>query len=381
MGIFNLNFFGVNKKNESINNIKKEEEEIDLNSNLICDDAYILIQIGMWLGAFSNYEMNEIEKENFSSPLSVDDLIQKTKISKKTIKKIKDGFYSLFGDLNINQNSIFKITRINNIINEDKYLDICNAFNISYGKDIYSFDCNVEGQDISVVLLYSLILPGIVIIKNKEIQYRMYYSYNLDLNLISSHSYYPSNGNLVRNVCSQERVLFDIKNGKYLLCIDISSNEMINKEEFRQRVSELVVPFDIKDVFKIIDDCSSHNINNISYIKIDSYECLDENNKSNIYSIFLKKGYLESLTANVSSKNGNDKRVVLDGISNWTVTSNKIEMNMKDGKFNYKIENGDYDDISKLALIESQFLEALDAVGEAKKMFDCIPKEKINKRI
>lgn len=359
--ILNLAFF---KKNDD------EKEEVDLTSNLICDDFNILMKIGTWLQTRYDY-VNGMDY-NWNA-LSDDNNIDMTNISKKELKKIKDDFYSILvnNDIGIIDDEIITITGVTTI-NEHplikEILDNCNEQCFKENEDSFSFNCHFKSANKDAIISLDNYFNLIVYIDNMFLKGSLSCcDSSLKFHLIEK--YYPESKNKIFKSYSDDEFRLHFRNGSSSIQLEFSPVEKDIEKKLELLINKITFPFNQKNLFDDIIECLDGNVNKI---RLNSYKY---NKKINDFEdnndFFIKDGIVESIEKSLFSKNGEEKTIYLDLKGNWSFESRNIKIeftNDNKEQYSYELKKSDLNSIYSLPTLQEQFEEALDAVEEIREL-------------
>lgn len=359
--ILNLAFF---KKNDD------EKEEVDLTSNLICDDFNILMKIGTWLQTRYDY-VNGMDY-NWNA-LSDDNNIDMTNISKKELKKIKDDFYSILvnNDIGIIDDEIITITGVTTI-NEHplikEILDNCNEQCFKENEDSFSFNCHFKSANKDAIISLDNYFNLIVYIDNMFLKGSLSCcDSSLKFHLIEK--YYPESKNKIFKSYSDDEFRLHFRNGSSSIQLEFSPVEKDIEKKLELLINKITFPFNQKNLFDDIIECLDGNVNKI---RLNSYKY---NKKINDFEdnndFFIKDGIVESIEKSLFSKNGEEKTIYLDLKGNWSFESRNIKIeftNDNKEQYSYEVKKSDLNNIYSLPTLQEQFEEALDAVEEIREL-------------
>ena len=359
--ILNLAFF---KKNDD------EKEEVDLTSNLICDDFNILMKIGTWLQTRYDY-VNGMDY-NWNA-LSDDNNIDMTNISKKELKKIKDDFYSILvnNDIGIIDDEIITITGVTTI-NEHplikEILDNCNEQCFKENEDSFSFNCHFKSANKDAIISLDNYFNLIVYIDNMFLKGSLSCcDSSLKFHLIEK--YYPESKNKIFKSYSDDEFRLHFRNGSSSIQLEFSPVEKDIEKKLELLINKITFPFNQKNLFDDIIECLDGNVNKI---RLNSYKY---NKKINDFEdnndFFIKDGIVESIEKSLFSKNGEEKTIYLDLKGNWSFESRNIKIeftNDNKEQYSYELKKSDLNNIYSLPTLQEQFEEALDAVEEIREL-------------
>ena len=371
--ILNFAFFKKNDDEEEvkIETIKKiGKEEVDLTSNLICDDFNILMKIGTWLQTRDDY-VNGMDY-NWNA-LSSDNNIDMTNISKKELKKIKDDFYSILvnNDIGIIDDEIITITGVTTI-NENplikEILDNCNEQCFKENEDSFSFNCHFKSANKDATISLDNYFNLIVYIDNMFLKGSLSCC-DSSLKFHVIEKYYPESKNEIFKSYSDDEFRLHLRNGSSSIRLEFSPVEKDIEKKLELLINKITFPFNHKNLFDDIIECLDGNV---TKIRLNSYkynEKIDDFEDNNDF--FIKDGIVESIEKSLFSKNGEEKTIYLDLNGNWSFESRNIKIeftNDNKEQYSYELKKSDLNNIYSLPTLQEQFEEALDAVEEIREL-------------
>ena len=371
--ILNIAFFKKNDDEKEVKietNRKMGEEEVDLTSNLICDDFNILMKIGTWLQTRDDY-VNGMDY-NWNA-FSSDNNIDMTNISKKELKKIKDDFYSILvnNDIGIIDDEIITITGVTTI-NENplikEILDNCNEQCFKENEDSFSFNCHFKSANKDAIISLDNYFNLIVYIDN------MFLSGSLSrcdssLKFHVIEKYYPESKNKIFKSYSDDEFRLHFRNGSSSIELEFSPVEKDIEKKLELLINKITFPFNQKNLFDDIIECLDGNV---TKIRLNSYKYNEKiNDFEDNNDFFIKDGIVESIEKSLFSKNGEEKTIFLDLNGNWSFESRNIKIeftNDNKEQYSYELKKSDLNNIYSLPTLQEQFEEALDAVEEIREL-------------
>ena len=371
--ILNFSFFKKNDDEEKvkIETIKKiEKEEVDLTSNLICDDFNILMKIGTWLQTRDDYVNGMDYNWNvFSS----DNNIDMTNISKKELKKIKDDFYSILvnNDIGIIDDEIITITGVTTI-NENplikEILDNCNEQCFKENEDSFSFNCHFKSANKDAIISLDNYFNLIVYIDNMFLKGSLSCC-DSSLKFHVIEKYYPESKNEIFKSYSDDEFRLHFRNGSSSIQLEFSPVEKDIEKKLELLINKITFPFNQKNLFDDIIECLDGNV---TKIRLNSYKYNEKiNDFEDNNDFFIKDGIVESIEKSLFSKNGEEKTIYLDLKGNWSFESRNIKIeftNDNKEQYSYELKKSDLNNIYSLPTLQEQFEEALDAVEEIREL-------------
>lgn len=371
--ILNSAFFKKNDDEEKviIEAIKKiGEEEVDLTSNLICDDFNILMKIGTWLQKRYDY-VNGMDY-NWNA-FSGDNNIDMTNISKKELKKIKDDFYSILvnNDIGIIDDEIITITGVTTI-NEHplikEILDNCNEQCFKENEDSFSFNCHFKSANKDAIISLDNYFNLIVYIDNMFLSGRLSCC-DSSLKFHVIEKYYPESKNEIFKSYSDDEFRLHFRNGSSSIRLEFSPVEKDIEKKLELLINKITFPFNQKNLFDDIIECLDGNV---TKIRLNSYKYNEKiNDFEDNNDFFIKDGIVEFIEKSLFSKNGEEKTIYLDLNGNWSFESRNIKIeftNDNKEQYSYELKKSDLNNIYSLPTLQEQFEEALDAVEEIREL-------------
>ena len=371
--IFDLNFFRKENKDDEKIEIVEKEEEVDLNSNLVCEDPYILQNIGIWLQKRAQYVSNM--DYNWNALSNYND-INIANLSKKEIKKIKDDFYRILlvnDDIGINEDEIITITGVTTIkenpLIKEKF-DNCDESCFQEKEDTFSFNCHLKNANKDVIIRLDNYFNITVYMENMFLLGRLS-SCDSSIKFHVIEKYYPDSKKNIFKSYPDDAFRLHFRNRPSFIEIELSPVEKDIEDKLESLINKTTFPINQKNLFDAIIECLDGNVTKINFNSYRYNNELKEYENNNDFII--RDGVAESVEKSLFSKNGEEKTVHLNSNGSWFFKSRKItiEYKMKNEnedkwQYSYELNDSDLDNIYNLPKLQEQFEEALNAVEEVR---------------